>query len=98
LRPQLRIAFKREFAAVRRVLMEDWNPVGVGCLPEDEYDAYVWPILSLLRAGADREALMGRLQQIELQWFGRVANDADLALVLDKLQALGVDKTEETPT
>jgi hypothetical protein len=41
---------------------------------------------------------MGRLQQIELQWFGRVANDADLALVLDKLQALGVDKTEETPT
>lgn len=96
--PGARAVLKREFAAVRGVLMQDWNPVDVEGLPEDEYDSYVWPILGVLRAGGGREALLARLRDIELQWFGGTGCDARLAAVVDRLQALGVGKAKETPT
>lgn len=78
--------------------MEDWNPVGAAGLPQDEYDSYVWPILGLLRASPDREALLARLRQIELDFFGRAVSEAYLAPVVDKLMALGLSKHEGTGT
>lgn len=76
--------------------MEDWNPAGVGGLPEDEYDSYVWPVLGLLKESAEREALLARLRQIELDFFGRAVSDDHLAPVVDKLMALGLGKREGT--
>lgn len=77
---------------MRRVLQEDWNPVGCEGLPEGEFDAYVWPLLGLLRNGASQEALLSRLREIELRWFGGAANEVRLVHVVDKLRSLGLAK------
>jgi hypothetical protein len=35
---------------LRRLLLDEWDPVGVaGCAPDDEYDSYVGPVVSLAR-------------------------------------------------
>jgi hypothetical protein len=48
-------------AAIRRVLNEDWAPLGAGC-PEDEYDDYVWPLYRLVVA-QDRAGVKDYLQR-----------------------------------
>lgn len=48
-------------AAIRRVLNEDWAPLG-GDLPEDEYDDFVWPLYRLVVA-QDREGVKDCLQR-----------------------------------
>jgi len=40
---------RRIAAEIRRVLNEDWAPLGDG-LPDDEYDDYVWPLFRLVLA------------------------------------------------
>ena len=85
-----RAELRREFEAVRQVLSEDWNPVGVYGLPADEYDDYVWPILALLRENAQEEALLARLREIELRWFSQTANEARLLTVVARLQGLRI--------
>jgi hypothetical protein len=52
---------RRLAAAIRRVLNEDWAPLGAG-LPEDEYDDYVWPLYRLVVA-QDREGVRDCLQR-----------------------------------
>jgi hypothetical protein len=42
---------------VRAILRWDWNPIGLDDLPEDEYDAYVWPIISMIEGGASLESV-----------------------------------------
>jgi len=39
--------------AIRRVLLEVWDPIGIGDEPnaQDEYDGYVGPIFELLAVG-----------------------------------------------
>ncbi len=46
---------RRLAAEIRRVLNEDWAPLGGG-VPEDEYDDYVWPLYRLVVA-QDREGV-----------------------------------------
>jgi hypothetical protein len=44
--------------AIRRVLLEVWDPIGIGDEPnaQDEYDGYVGPIFELLAVGkSDRD-------------------------------------------
>jgi hypothetical protein len=52
---------RRLAAEIRRVLNEDWAPLGGG-MPEDEYDVYVWPLYRLVVA-QDREAVRDYLQR-----------------------------------
>jgi len=35
-------------ATVHKILWEEWDPIGVRAMggPDDEYDSYVWPIIS----------------------------------------------------
>lgn len=80
-----RLDLQREFAAVRGVLLTEWNPVGTDCLPDDEYDAYVWPIVRMLREGTDAETLARHLQEVELKWF---ANEIKVELLKPVAQAL----------
>ncbi len=38
--------------SVRRILMEEWDPIGVRDMGvDDEYDAYVWRVISLVMSG-----------------------------------------------
>jgi hypothetical protein len=81
---------KREFAAVRRVLCNEWNPVGVSGLPEDEYDSYVWAIVRLLREGAGAATLTQHLREVEHLYFGRDTSAEKLLPVAASLLALGI--------
>ena len=69
-----------------------------GGMPEDEYDSYVWPILSLLRSGADKGVLLRRLRQIESGWFAAAADDARFVPAIERLQAAGIGNAGETRT
>ena len=91
-----RTALNSAFLRVRRVLYEIWNPVGASGLPADEYDSYVWPILRLLREGADAESLTDHLIGVEKHWFSRSSEGAQLAPVVAALLALdGIGADEE---
>lgn len=83
---------KQHFYAVRHVLRTAWNPVGVDGLPEDEYDSYVWPIVGLLRDGADAETLAQHLRETEQFYFSRDTAAKKLLPVASLLVALGIEK------
>jgi hypothetical protein len=56
------------FRELRQVLLWRWDPLGVDdCFPatEDEYDAYARPVAELLAGGADAEAIVDLLAEIE---------------------------------
>ncbi|HVK79367.1 MAG TPA: hypothetical protein VM915_02035 [Verrucomicrobiae bacterium] len=89
-----RAALKQDFFAVRDVLTEVWNPVGVGGLPADEYDSYVWPIVRLLRENPDDATLAAHLITLERDYFARNIEAPQLAPVIKALRALGIEATE----
>jgi hypothetical protein len=81
---------KAETAAIRKILHEDWDPIGCG-VPEDEYDSYVWPVYSLLIRGGRRGEVTGYLR-----WAADVnmtcpVPETRLTAVVDKLMALGFE-------
>ena len=51
---------------IRRVLMEVWDPIGVKDEPnaQDEYDAYLGGVYSLLLSGASDESISEHLWRI----------------------------------
>lgn len=59
--------WKAETREVRKVLLADWDPIGVGdeSHRHDEYDDYVWPVYRLLASGGSREAVELLLLSIE---------------------------------
>lgn len=86
-----RTELQEDFAGVRRVLMDIWNPLGAGGWPADEYDSYVWPIVRLLREAASDEELIAHLTEVERHYFGQ-----DIALdhahaVIKALRALAIE-------
>ena len=52
---------------LRRILMEEWDPIGVRGFPEaaDEYDGYLGPLAARLGEGASAEAIAEYLTEIE---------------------------------
>ena len=57
---------RRGGAGVRRILMQEWDPIGVDGIPEpaDEYDTYVGAVGRMLREGATDEELARYLVDI----------------------------------
>ena len=79
--------------AIGRILLEDWNPIGVpGGVPPDEYDAY-GGVYRLLSSGAAPEEIAAHLAAIERESMGLAETtasvDANLA-VARKLCGLNV--------
>ncbi len=79
--------WKANAAAIRRVLHQDWDPIGGG-VPEDEYDTCLWPVLRLLQDGAPREAIGDYLRTTARDAMSCTVPEERLCLVLDKLMAL----------
>jgi hypothetical protein len=54
-------------AQVRRILLEDWDPLGVGGMPglADEYDFVLGPAVSGLATARDQDAVIGLLSELE---------------------------------
>jgi hypothetical protein len=57
---------RRGGAGVRRLLMAEWDPIGVEGIPEaaDEYDSYVGVVGGMLREGAGAEAIATYLGEV----------------------------------
>ena len=58
----------REFRRqINRVLLRDWDPIGVGDDPEasDEYESYVYGVFRLLLDGAGEDAVAAYLLDVE---------------------------------
>jgi len=58
---------RRGARELRRILMEEWDPIGVRRIPEaaDEYDTYLGPLASRLREGAPAETIADYLSDVE---------------------------------
>jgi len=88
MRPEMREA-KTSFEKIRVILHGDWDPIGCG-VPEDEYDSYVWPVLSLLMRRAPRAELKTYLVETADVTIGCPVPGERLERVLDRLMALDV--------
>lgn len=53
---------------VRDVLLNDWDPLGLGsACPADEYDTHVWPLVRMLTDGATEDQLADYLHRAEAE-------------------------------
>ncbi len=54
---------------IRRVLMDQWDPIGVNDIPEaaDEYDSYIGKIYELIKGDASEDEIAAHLRTIEIQ-------------------------------
>ncbi len=77
---------RRIAAGIRRILNEDWDPLCAGA-PEDEYDAFVWPLYRLVCAG-DVRAVIALLQEGGETLLDCASKDDRLDAIADKLLAL----------
>ena len=77
-------------AAIRIVLLTEWDPIGVSHIPEaqDEYDSYVGEVHRLLITHVDRHGLFLRLWQIETEHMGLSGNRQRTEAVADRLLRL----------
>lgn len=78
---------KAQAAAIRKILHQDWDPIGCG-VPEDEYDSYLWPVLRLLQDGAARDDIADYLRTAARESMSCTVPEQRLSLVLDALMAL----------
>ncbi len=82
---------RRIRVAIRHVLMEKWDPIGVADVPEayDEYDSYIGDIFRLLQEHTTRDEIADHLCDIETRAMGlsetSKAHDRRLSAV-DELQ------------
>lgn len=67
---------RRWHAAIRKALMDKWDPIGVRGVPEaqDEYDHYVPTIYRLLVTRRSRQELLDYLWWLETEHMGLSGN------------------------
>jgi hypothetical protein len=83
-------------AAIRDVLVRDWDPIGVMDDPEwprDEYDSYIEDLLGFLARGESAEFIARHLCFIEEKYMGLGAQTVSSRMrVVLKLQAINVSR------
>ena len=79
-----------QFEQVQQVLLNVWDPIGVGGVEgcEDEYNSYAKDILTLLQNTAPREEIQDYLIEIETDFMGLTPKLQILEQTLDHLFAL----------
>jgi len=75
---------------VQRVLLQDWDPIGVNDEPlaQDEYVSYASKIAGMLWHGADKARIADHLYQIETHAMGLSGSQARCESVALKLLSL----------
>jgi hypothetical protein len=78
------------FKSVRQVLLQDWDPIGVGNVPQaqDEYDIYASSIAAMLATSISISDLSKHLLEVETQSMGLAGNPERALVVAEKLRAL----------
>ena len=86
MRPEAREA-KAAFEQVRAILHGEWDPIGCG-VPPDEYDSYAWPVLAMLKRGAEWGEVEAYLRWAADKAMQCPGPEERLASVVDKLMAV----------
>jgi hypothetical protein len=95
-----RADFRARFPAIRRVLLDEWDPAGVREQPEaqHEYDDYALALYGLLARGATDDDLAEYLGQAATCWMGLGSIHRDsLGTVIRELRDIGVDGRRSRP-
>jgi hypothetical protein len=63
---------RRYHQAIKRALLKEWDPIGVGDIPEahDEYDSYVGTIYKLLISNQSKQEIADYLCWLETEHMG----------------------------
>jgi hypothetical protein len=92
-----RVDFHARFPAIRRVLLDQWDPAGVRDEPDahDEYDGYALALYGLLARGATDDDLAEYLAEVSMVWLGLGKSTAhSLRSVIAALRGIGIDPRE----
>ena len=78
--------------AIRRVLLDEWDPIGVRGVPEaqDEYDSYVGGVYRLLATGVSVPELAEHLVCIERDSMGLSARRQACVDVASRLKQIAI--------
>jgi hypothetical protein len=82
---------RRIRVAIRHVLMEVWDPIGIKNEPgaQNEYDAYLGGVYELLVSGASDEEIQDHLWRIVTERMGLdAAKKSDMADTADSLRRI----------
>jgi hypothetical protein len=79
-------------AAIREILLRDWDPIGVNDVPEaqDEYDGYVGGVYRLLANGSSAHDVAHHLADVQREAMGLSADLPSLFAVANRLVDLNV--------
>jgi hypothetical protein len=78
--------------SIRKVLVEEWDPIGVGGVPEaiDEYDSYIGRLYSILVGSRSADEIAACLANIESEEMGVATSDEVRCHVAQRLLRLPV--------
>jgi hypothetical protein len=81
---------RRIRVAIRHVLMDVWDPIGVKGEPnaQDEYDGYLGGVYELLVTGASDERIEDHLWRIVTERMGLSAKKSDMANTVRDLRQI----------
>lgn len=84
-----------ELEEIKRVLWEEWDPIGVNASPEaaDEYDMYAVPIYVQLHQGASVEGVTDYLEWVVTDRMGLQGNREASRAVAERIVAAHADQT-----
>jgi len=86
-----RLQHARDYhAAIREVLMRQWDPIGVAGIPEaaDEYDSYIGQLYGLLVRREPLHKMVDFLWWVETQHMGLAGNRRKTEVVAERLLRL----------
>ena len=92
-KPQMAASVRK----VKKVLMDDWNPIGVRDDPgvADEYDSYVLPVFKILRKHGSEGTLLDYLVWV-FERMGLPASRESLRPIAGKLRAINLSGDERS--
>ena len=81
---------KRYHGEIRRILLHDWDPIGVSDVPEaqDEYDSYVGGVYRLLITKATPQQVFDFLWDVETVRMGLSGSRSRTLHIADQLHRL----------
>lgn len=82
-------------ALIRRLLLEEWDPIGVSQFPkaQDEYDAYAPDLYQLLSRGATSSEVFEHLWRLETDRMGLRGDREKTQNIAEKLVTLAREGT-----
>ena len=86
-------------AGLRTLLLEQWDPIGIGDVPEcvDEYNDYIPRLAGILRRGGHTEDVARYLTEIETEWMEIDTEPRELLGVASEICDWHQKETERRP-